>query len=454
MSDDKHSQFSIPHSPLIPTGYKQTEVGVIPEAWEVKAFESVAHIERGKFTARPRNDPKYYGGDIPFIQTGDVTNSSDEITTFSQTFNQEGLKVSKLFPRGTLFFTIAANIGDVGFAAFDTACPDSLVAITPSNRVHKRWLAHELRRRKKSFENLATHNAQLNINLEKLRPYLLPVPPLSEQEAIAEALSDADALIESLEQLIAKKRQIKQGAMQELLTGKRRLPGCTTKPGYTQTEVGVIPEDWEVTTVGEISDVKTGPFGSALHEKDYVNNGTPIITVEHLSESGVHHTNLPMVSNADKVRLKAYSLRYGGIVFSRVGSVDRNALIKVAEDGWLFSGRLLRVRVKGRDTDEPYLSYHFHSEPFKQRVRDVAVGQTMASSNTQILMGVKIILPPTRAEHTAIATILSDMDDEIVALEEKLAKDRQLKQGMMQELLIGRTRLIEKGKRKIENDLG
>ena len=454
MSDDKHSQFSIPPSPLIPTGYKQTEVGVIREAWEVKAFESVAHIERGKFTARPRNDPKYYGGDIPFIQTGDVTNSSDEITTFSQTFNQEGFKVSKLFPRGTLFFTIAANIGDVGFAAFDTACPDSLVAITPSNRVNKRWLAHELRRRKKSFENLATHNAQLNINLEKLRPYLLLVPPLSEQEAIAEALSDADALIESLEQLIAKKRQIKQGAMQELLTGKRRLPGFTTKPGYKQTEVGVIAEDWEVTTVGEISDVKTGPFGSALHEKDYVNNGTPIITVEHLSESGVHHTNLPMVSDADKVRLKAYSLRHGGIVFSRVGSVDRNALIKMAEDGWPFSGRLLRVRVKGRDTDEPYLSYHFHSEPFKQRVRDVAVGQTMASINTQILMGVKIILPPTRAEHTAIATILSDMDDEIVALEEKLAKDRQLKQGMMQELLTGRTRLIEKGKRKLENDLG
>ena len=85
-------------------GYKQTEVGIIPEDWEVKTFESVAHIERGKFTARPRNDPKYYGGDIPFIQTGDVTNSSGEITTFSQTLNQEGLKVSKLFPRGTLFF--------------------------------------------------------------------------------------------------------------------------------------------------------------------------------------------------------------------------------------------------------------------------------------------------------------------------------------------------------------
>jgi type I restriction enzyme, S subunit len=208
----------------------------------------------------------------------------------------------------------------------------------------------------------------------------------------------------------------------------------------------VIPDDWKVTTVGEISDVKTGPFGSSLHERDYVNNGTPIITVEHLGESGVHHTNLPMVSDADKLRLKAYSLRQGDIVFSRVGSVDRNALIKVAEDGWLFSGRLLRVRLKGNDTDAPYLSYHFYSEAFKQRVRDVAVGQTMASINTQILMGVKIILPPTRAEQTAIATILSDIDDEIVALEEKLVKARELKQGMMQELLTGKTRLVESAK--------
>ena len=205
-------------------GYKLTEVGRIPEDWEVRPLQFLASIERGKFTARPRNDPKYYGGEIPFIQTGDVTNSRGWIKTFSQTLNREGLKVSKLFSQGTLFFTIAANIGDVGFAVFDTACPDSLVAITPRERINKRWLAYELRSRKASFENLASHNAQLNINLEKLRPYLLPVPTLPEQEAIAEALSDADALIESLEQLLAKKRNIKQGAMQELLTGNKRLP--------------------------------------------------------------------------------------------------------------------------------------------------------------------------------------------------------------------------------------
>jgi len=117
------------------------------------------------------------------------------------------------------------------------------------------------------------------------------------------------------------------------------------KPGYKQTDVGVIPEDWNVKTIGDIADVKTGPFGSALHESDYVADGTPIITVEHLGDLRVNHSNLPMVSNQDKSRLKAYSLKAGDIVFSRVGSIDRNALIRELENGWLFSGRLLRVRI-------------------------------------------------------------------------------------------------------------
>jgi type I restriction enzyme S subunit len=114
-------------SQTVKPGYKQTEVGVIPEDWDVSPFGSLAAIDRGKFSARPRNDPRFYGGDIPFIQTGDVTRSGGKITKFNQTLNRQGLRVSRLFPKETLFFTIAANIGDVGIASFEAACPDSLV---------------------------------------------------------------------------------------------------------------------------------------------------------------------------------------------------------------------------------------------------------------------------------------------------------------------------------------
>ena len=210
--------------------------------------------------------------------------------------------------------------------------------------------------------------------------------------------------------------------------------------GYGQSEAIGIPEDWDVKAISEIAAVRTGPFGSALHERDYVDNGTPIITVEHLSERGVVHEGLPMVSDADRARLAKYELRTGDIVFSRVGSIDRNSLIGKEEDGWLFSGRLLRVRTLDDTTYPPYLSYHFHSEPFKRRVRSVAVGQTMASLNTQILNDLCVSLPGVQ-EQRAIAEALSDVDDLLAALEALIAKKRAIKQAAMQQLLTGETRL-------------
>lgn len=187
------------------------------------------------------------------------------------------------------------------------------------------------------------------------------------------------------------------------------------KPGYKQTEVGVIPEEWEIIQIRDVASVRTGPFGSSLHESDYVQDGTPIITVEHLSEHGVIHSNLPMVSEIDRKRLKAYSLEKDDIVFSRVGSVDRNALISHSEAGWLFSGRLLRIRPNNKKAFSSYLSYHFHDEPFKQRVKSVAVGQTMASLNTQIINNIDVVLPPL-PEQRALAAALSDVDDEDIVL--------------------------------------
>jgi type I restriction enzyme S subunit len=191
------------------------------------------------------------------------------------------------------------------------------------------------------------------------------------------------------------------------------------KKGYKQTGVGLIPEDWNVVPINSVASVKTGPFGSALHEKDYVQEGTPIITVEHLGEQGVVHSDLPMVSGFDLQRLHAYSLQSGDIVFSRVGSVDRNSLIGEKEHGWLFSGRLLRIRAQSKNLHTPFLSYYFHSEPFKQRVRGVAVGQTMASLNTKIVNAIEVVMPPL-SEQRAIAAALTDVDALLTALDAPL----------------------------------
>ena len=210
--------------------------------------------------------------------------------------------------------------------------------------------------------------------------------------------------------------------------------------GYKQTEIGVIPEEWEVFPVEAIADVKTGPFGSALHAEDYVEDGTPIITVEHLGETRLTRQNLPKVSEEDRRRLSAYSMQEGDIVFSRVGSVDRNAYVTEAENGWLFSGRILRLRAKSAELSTQYLGYYFKSEDTRERIRNIAVGQTMASLNTKLMKAFKVVLP-TLEEQKKIASLLSTIDTLIAALEKQITKKKAIKQGAMQDLLTGKRRL-------------
>lgn len=159
--------------------------------------------------------------------------------------------------------------------------------------------------------------------------------------------------------------------------------------------------------------VQTGPFGSQLHKRDYVEVGTPIITVEHLGDNRILHDATPKVSDVDRDRLSRYQLRPGDIVFSRVGSVDRRALVSEEEAGWLFSGRCLRVRPNSELIDPTYLSYFFGLETFKEYVRSIAVGATMPSINTAILSNVPVIFPPSIDEQQAIASILKALDDKI-----------------------------------------
>ena len=387
-------------------------------------FHALAHLERGKFTVRPRNDPKYYGGSIPFIQTGDVTKSNGRIKTFSQTLNQAGLKVSKLFPRGTLFFTIAANIGDVGFVNFDTACPDSLVAITPVKRVHAGWLAHELRMRKPLFENLASQNAQLNINFEKLRPYLLPVPSQPEQEAIAEALSDADASIESLEQLLVKKRWIKQGAMQELLRPK--------------------PAD-DVRPLGHVSSLKGRIGWQGLKQSEFTtDNDEPfLITGMNFKDGAIRWNEVYHISEARYEMAPEIQLRPHDVLMTKDGTIGKVLYI----DAIPYPGKaslnshLLLFRPIGSSYNPKYLYYHLGSRPFKDFVEQSKSGTTFFGLSQAAVATYPVLLPPL-AEQARIAAVLSDMDIAIAACEAQLAKAGRIKQGMMQELLTGRIRLV------------
>lgn len=161
----------------------------------------------------------------------------------------------------------------------------------------------------------------------------------------------------------------------------------------------------------EIAETQTGPFGSQLHEEDYVSVGTPIVTVEHLGETGFIPKNLPLVSDEDKERLSKYSLDEGDIVFSRVGSIDRCTYVTKNEAGWLFSGRCLRVRIN-KNANARFVSFYFRQRYFKEMMLNISVGATMPSLNTSLMDNIPIYLPELE-EQNKIASLLDSLDSKI-----------------------------------------
>ena len=184
----------------------------------------------------------------------------------------------------------------------------------------------------------------------------------------------------------------------------------------SQSHYGYVAANRTIRRLAEVcvpnEGIQTGPFGSQLHSADYVEVGTPMITVEHLGENSIEGKNPPLVSADDVKRLSKYKLKEGDIVFSRVGSVDRRALVSANQDGWMFSGRLLRVRPEPKLVDPTYLSYFFGLPKFKTYIRSIAVGATMPSLNTGLLSDIPVILPDM-AEQVAIGRVLRSLDAKI-----------------------------------------
>lgn len=164
--------------------------------------------------------------------------------------------------------------------------------------------------------------------------------------------------------------------------------------------------------LGDIANIQTGPFGSQLHSEDYVqNNGTPIVTVEHLGNRKFTRQNLPLVSSEDKARLSKYTMKPGDVIFSRVGSVDRCSYALPENDGWLFSGRCLRVRCR-EGVDPAYLYAYLSSTKVKSYIRNIAVGATMPSINTSLMSEVPVTLPSSKAQQT-IGELMAAFDSKI-----------------------------------------
>ena len=195
--------------------------------------------------------------------------------------------------------------------------------------------------------------------------------------------------------------------------------------------------EWEKTTIGEIATIKSGPFGSVLHAEDYVDEGMPIVTTEHFKSGNLplSKNGIPQVSEDDYCRLKGYMLETDDIVFSRVGSVDINAHVEHVQQGWLFSGRVLRVRPI-KSVNSLCLHYVLSTESVKRDIRNRAVGQTMPSINTPILSNTGIYMSQSEAEQKKIANFLSIIDERIATQSKIIDKLQTLIKGIVDSTIL------------------
>lgn len=388
------------NSSLIPAGYKQTEVGVIPEDWDVKSLLNIAVIQRGA-SPRPIDSPVWFDANSPtgWLRISDVSKVKKYLIETSQSLSLAGIANSRFVESGNLVMSICATVGRPVITMRDVCIHDGFVVFRNLN-VDRDYLYYFLEDIEKDWGKQGQTGSQMNLNTRLINSSLIALPPsLAEQQAIAEALSDVDELIGSLEKLIAKKRAIKTGAMQQLLTGKQRLPG--------------FEGEWETKRLGDILSVC---HGKSQHE---------------ISQAfGIY----PILATGGEIgRTNEFLYDKPSVLIGRKGTIDRPQYVD--QPFWTID-TLFYTEISEKNVAK-FVYYKFCMIDWRRYNEASGV----PSLNASTIEKIEIVIPSTK-EQQAIAEVLSDMDAEIQALNAKLDKTQAIKQGMMSELLTGQTRLV------------
>jgi type I restriction enzyme S subunit len=418
-------------------GYKKTELGILPNDWDVSPISKNMKLING-FGFKP-HQWSLYG--LPIIRIQNLNSEKAKFNYF------EG-KVDDKFhvKKGDLLFAWSGSKGSSFGARVWVGIPailnQHIFRVVPDTDVlTPKFSFYILRQVQEQIEKMAHGFKSSFVHVKKndLSSTLLPIPSIKEQTAITNALSDVDALLRELDKLIAKKQAIKTASMQQLLTGKTRLPEYSyyaedapegkrkgqlksTKP----SELGEIPEEWEVITIGDFAPLKRG---FDLTNSDRREGKYPVVY-----SNGV-------VNHHDQFQVKG-----PGVVTGRSGTIGK---VHYVEDNYWPHNTSLWV-TSFEKADPKYVYYLYTAIGFNR----FASGSGVPTLNRNDAHDFKIVTPKVKEEQTAIANILSDMDEEIQALKQRLTKTRQVKQSMMQELLTGKTRLpFEKADEQALKDL-
>lgn len=389
---------------------KNTLWDMIPKDWDVVVLGKYSEISRG---GSPRPIQDYLTSScrgINWIKIGDVSKSSKYIFSAAEKIIPEGVSKSRTVFCGDLILSNSMSFGRPYILKIDGCIHDGwLVIQNYQSAFDKEYLYYCLGSEFtiQQYISMAAGSSVQNLNKDKVSAVIIAKPPIQEQVAIAEALSDVDSLISSLQKLIEKKKAIKRGAMRELLTGKKRLPGFSGEWSNLRIEeIANLHDNLRVPVEKSMREKGNIPYYGANGIQDYVNGYT-------------HNGSYVLIAEDGANDLQEYPIRYAS------GKMWVNNHVHVL-DG------------KNSVSDTRFLSYSMSTIDYQAAI----TGGTRAKLNGHILMQLALDLPPL-AEQQAIAQVLSDMDSEIEQLKKKLSKYQQIKQGMMQELLTGRIRLVD-----------
>ncbi|PHR52374.1 MAG: hypothetical protein COA47_17905 [Robiginitomaculum sp.] len=436
------SQVIIPKA--IPARYKQSEAGVIPVDWKALKLDDVCSFIGGAQPEKSTFSYKLKSGYIRLIQIRDY--KSDKYIVYIP----EKLARKKCDENDIMIGRYGPPIFQI-LRGIEGAYNVALIKTIPNNVINRDFLYYFIKN-DKLFELMdmlsQRSSGQTGVELPALKAYPIALPPKEEQTAIANALSDMDALLSELEKLIAKKQAIKTATMQQLLTGKIRLPAFSLHTeaalkgqpkGTKPSELGEIPEDWEIVPLSDICTFGGGTTPPrAQHDRYFVNGSNNWVKTTDLNNSLIRISEELITDLAiSETGLKKYPVgtilvaMYGGFnQIGRTGYITRPSTINQA---------LVAIKPKPKKLNSYYLlsELNYNVDYWKGVASSSRKDPNITSKDIKNY----VIALPLIEEQTAIATILSDMDAEIQALKQHLAKTKQIKQGMMQELLTGKTRL-------------
>ena len=381
--------------------------------WTAVTLESLAEVERGKFSVRPRNDPRYFGGEMPFIQTGDVTGSDVYLKGYTQTLNDDGIRVSKVFPADTILITIAANIGDTTITQYPVACPDSVVAIQPKqDKVNTIFLKNVIDLQKDNLDSQATQNAQKNINLQVLKPLKLIVPSKEEQNKIASFLSAVDEKISQLTQKLELLSQYKQGMMQKLFSQQIRF----------RADDGSEFGEWEEKELKDIAEIN--PKSKKLPESFIYIDLESVEKGQLLLQKNIELQDAP--SRAQRLLAK------GDVLFQMVRPYQQNNYYFNLSGEYVASTGYAQIRTK---LDSKFIYYALHEKTFLDEVMNRCTGTSYPAINSSDLSSIEILIPCLE-EQTKIANFLSAIDQKIEVVAQQIEQTKQWKKGLLQQMFV------------------